>query len=203
MRRSRRSGCRATGIEQALKVAYARGADRVVLVDAGEIDPYDSRTVGARVRAGVPRAVARPRRSIGVQTPQDVFGQTAPYLAAELGWPQASVVVGVTVGDGDARVSAGVRRRAPRGARPEAAGGRRRAVRERAAALRLDGASAPGDERGEHARRSSVSVERAGRDAEARLARAAGAAGGRDDARGRRRRTWPRRSQRCCANGEL
>ena len=40
----------------------------------------------------------------GVQTPYDVFGQTAPYLAAELGWPQANVVVGTTVTDGTARV---------------------------------------------------------------------------------------------------
>ena len=40
----------------------------------------------------------------GVQTPYDVFGQTAPYLAANLGWPQANVVVGVTLADGTARV---------------------------------------------------------------------------------------------------
>ncbi|MGA8803485.1 MAG: hypothetical protein WB866_02245, partial [Solirubrobacterales bacterium] len=39
-----------------------------------------------------------------VQTPTDVFGQTAPYLAANLGWPQANVVVGVTLADGTARV---------------------------------------------------------------------------------------------------
>ena len=40
----------------------------------------------------------------GVQTPSDVYGQTAPYLAATLGWPQASVVVGVTLAEGTARV---------------------------------------------------------------------------------------------------
>ena len=40
---------------------------------------------------------------IGVQTPSDVFGQTAPYLAAALGWPQANVVVGVTRRRMDAR----------------------------------------------------------------------------------------------------
>src|SRR4249919_176397 len=37
-------GVRAEGIEQALHVAYARGADRLVIVEAGEIDPYDTRT---------------------------------------------------------------------------------------------------------------------------------------------------------------
>ena len=40
----------------------------------------------------------------GVQTPADVFGQLAPYLATTLGWPQANVVVGVTLADGTARV---------------------------------------------------------------------------------------------------
>jgi electron transfer flavoprotein beta subunit len=40
----------------------------------------------------------------GVQTPYDVLGQTAPYIAATLGWPQANVVVGVTLADGTARV---------------------------------------------------------------------------------------------------
>lgn len=35
---------------RALKVAYARGADGAVLVDAGEIGPHGR----ARVRAGVP-----------------------------------------------------------------------------------------------------------------------------------------------------
>src|SRR3954447_15359642 len=37
-------GLQTEGIEEALRVAYARGADRVVTVDAGDIDPYDSRT---------------------------------------------------------------------------------------------------------------------------------------------------------------
>jgi electron transfer flavoprotein beta subunit len=93
----------AEGSEQALRVAYARGADRAVLVDAGELDPYDTRTA-ALALAGALRELAPDLVLTGVQTPTDVFGQTAPYLAAELGWPQASVVVGVTVADGDVRV---------------------------------------------------------------------------------------------------
>ncbi|MGZ6627611.1 MAG: electron transfer flavoprotein subunit beta/FixA family protein, partial [Solirubrobacteraceae bacterium] len=36
--------------------------------------------------------------------PTDVFGQLAPYLASALGWPQASVVVGVSLVDGSAHV---------------------------------------------------------------------------------------------------
>jgi electron transfer flavoprotein beta subunit len=96
-------GLKGEGIEQALKVAYARGADRAVIVDAGDIDPYDSRTA-AIAFAQAFRELSPDLALIGVQTPQDLFGQTAPYLAAELGWPQASVVVGVTADDGTAKV---------------------------------------------------------------------------------------------------
>jgi electron transfer flavoprotein beta subunit len=92
------------GAEQALRVAYARGADRVVLVDAGDVDPYDTRT-SSRALAQALRQLAPDLVLTGVQTPYDVFGQTAPYLAAELGWPQANVVVGTTVSDGAARVT--------------------------------------------------------------------------------------------------
>ena len=96
-------GLQADGIEQALRVAYARGADRVVIVDAGEIDPYDSRTA-ALAFAEAFRELAPDLVLIGVQTPYDVFGQTAPLLAVALGWPQANVVVGVSLADGTARV---------------------------------------------------------------------------------------------------
>jgi electron transfer flavoprotein beta subunit len=96
-------GLQAEGIEQALDVAYARGADRIVIVDAGEIDPYDSRTAALRFAEAF-RQLAPDLVLVGVQTPYDVFGQTAPVLAVALGWPQASVVVGVSVADGTARV---------------------------------------------------------------------------------------------------
>ena len=94
---------RADGIEQALHLAYARGADRLVIVDAGEIDAYDSRTAALALAEAV-RQLAPDLVLAGVQTPYDIFGQAAPYLAATLGWPQASVAVGVTVVDGAARV---------------------------------------------------------------------------------------------------
>jgi electron transfer flavoprotein beta subunit len=97
-------GLKADGIDQALRVAYARGADRVVLVDAGELDPYDSRTA-ARAFAEALRQLGPDLVLTGVQTPTDLFGQLAPYLAADLGWPQASVVVGVKVADAAAHVT--------------------------------------------------------------------------------------------------
>lgn len=97
-------GLRAEGIDEALRVAYARGADRLVVVEAGELDPYDSRTA-ALAFAQAFRQLGPDLALVGVQTPYDVFGQTAPVLAAELGWPQASVVVGIKLADGTARVS--------------------------------------------------------------------------------------------------
>jgi electron transfer flavoprotein beta subunit len=96
-------GLRADGMERALRVAYARGADRVVIVDAGDIDVYASRGA-AQVFAQAFRELAPDLVLTGVQTPTDVFGQAAPYLAVQLGWPQANVVVGVTVVDGVAHV---------------------------------------------------------------------------------------------------
>jgi electron transfer flavoprotein beta subunit len=96
-------GLQSDGMDQALKVAYARGADRSVLVDAGAIAPYDSPTA-ALAFAQAFRELAPDLVLTGVQTPSDVLGQTAPYLAARLGWPQANVVVGVTLADGGARV---------------------------------------------------------------------------------------------------
>ena len=96
-------GLKADGIDEALRVAYARGADRVVIVDAGELDPYDSRTA-ALAFADAFRQLGPDLVLVGVQTPHDLFGQTAPVLAVALGWPQASVVVGVTIEDATARV---------------------------------------------------------------------------------------------------
>ena len=97
-------GLKADGIEQALRVAYARGADRVVLVDAGELDPYDSRAA-ARAFAEALRQLGPDLVLTGVQTPTDLFGQLAPYLATDLGWPQASVVVGVKMDSGSVHVT--------------------------------------------------------------------------------------------------
>jgi len=94
----------ADGAEQALRIAYARGADRSVLIGAGEVDPYDTRTA-ALVFAEAVRELAPDLLLTGVQTPTDLFGQTAPYLAAALDWPQASVVDGVEIVDGKAHVT--------------------------------------------------------------------------------------------------
>jgi electron transfer flavoprotein beta subunit len=96
-------GLSGEGIDQALKTAAARGADRTIQVEAGEIDPYDARTEAAAFAAAV-RELRPDLVLTGVQTPTDVFGQLAPFLAAELGWPHADVVVGVTADDRAATV---------------------------------------------------------------------------------------------------
>ena len=96
-------GLRAEGIEQALRVAYARGADKVVIVECGELDPYDSRTAASAFAQAL-RQLAPDLVLTGVQAPADVLGQLAPLLAVDLGWPQASVVVGVSLVDGTAHV---------------------------------------------------------------------------------------------------
>ena len=71
-------GLRADGIDEAL-AGVSRGADRLVVAEAGEIDA----TTRARRRSRSRRRSAswRPTSCCGVQTPYDVFGQTAPYLA--------------------------------------------------------------------------------------------------------------------------
>lgn len=96
-------GLAGEGIEQALKTAAARGADRTVLVDAGELGAYDARTAAAAFAAAI-RELSPDLVLTGVQTPSDVFGQLVPFLAAELSWPHADVVIGVTADDSAASV---------------------------------------------------------------------------------------------------
>ena len=191
----------AEGAEQALRVAYARGADRVVVVEAGEIDPYDSRAA-ALAFAEAFRALAPDLVLIGVQTPYDVFGQTAPALAVALGWPQASVVVGVTVADGTARVT------------QEYAGGRLAVLGlELPAVVGVQSASSPpryvsmGRLRQAMTEATTETLDgqrrAAGRGVEARSrSRARSCRAGRRCSKAMPKR-WPRRSSRCCANKEL
>ena len=119
----------------------------------------------------------------GVQTPSDVFGQTAPYLAATLGWPQASVVVGVSVPDGTVRVQ------------QEYAGGPGRARPPLPAVVGVQSASSPPSTSAMARLRQAmteasietleVSVEPPAAGSKLGLARAPGATGPGDDNRGR------------------
>jgi electron transfer flavoprotein beta subunit len=88
----------AEGIDQVLYAAKARGADAVMKVDAGE-ELLDSRRAASALAEAVNR-LAPALVLAGVQAADDLFGQTAPFLAAALGWPVVSVVSGVEL-DGD------------------------------------------------------------------------------------------------------
>lgn len=95
---------KAKGIEQALRVAFARGADRAVLVDGPTLDPYDTRGAAAALSAAI-RQLEADLVLTGVQTPYDLFGPTAPYLASFLGWPHVSVVTQVRPSNGVVRLT--------------------------------------------------------------------------------------------------
>jgi electron transfer flavoprotein beta subunit len=75
-----------------------------VIVDAGQLDPYDARAASLAFAAAF-RELKPDLVLTGVQTPTDLFGQGAPYLAAVLDWPQANVVDGVEVVDGSVHVT--------------------------------------------------------------------------------------------------
>ena len=97
-------GLRADGIEQALRVAYARGADRRGRRRRGRDRPLRLADGGARVRGGVPRAGSRPRAGRRPDAIRRLRPDGAATSPSTLGWPQANVVVGVTLADGTARV---------------------------------------------------------------------------------------------------
>jgi electron transfer flavoprotein beta subunit len=88
------------GVDRMLQSAIARGADRAVKIS-------HSAEVGLSSRAAAPVIAAAVRQLgvelvlTGVQTPEDLFGQLAPYLGATLDWPHVSAVGGVQrSGDG-------------------------------------------------------------------------------------------------------
>jgi electron transfer flavoprotein beta subunit len=83
----------ADGIDQVLYAAKARGADGAVKVDAGD-ELLDSRRAATALAAAI-KQLAPDLVLTGVQAADDLFGQTAPYLATALGWPHVSVVSGV------------------------------------------------------------------------------------------------------------
>jgi electron transfer flavoprotein beta subunit len=83
----------AEGIDQVLYAAVARGADKALKVEAGE-GPFSSRQAAPALAAAI-KGIAPDLVLTGVQAADDLFGQTAPFLAAGLGWPHVSVVSGV------------------------------------------------------------------------------------------------------------
>jgi electron transfer flavoprotein beta subunit len=93
-------------IDQALFTALAKGADRAIKLmgcDSEEnwVDSHTRAAVFAQWLGGETYDLVL----TGVQAADDLDGQLAPLLGATLGLPHVSVVVGVDVSDGTARVS--------------------------------------------------------------------------------------------------
>lgn len=83
----------ADGIDQVLYAAKARGADGAVKVDVGG-GLLDSRQAAGALAQAI-KQLGPDLVLTGVQAADDLFGQTAPFLASALGWPHVSVVSGV------------------------------------------------------------------------------------------------------------
>lgn len=77
------------GSRRTLQMALARGADRAIEVETDPETMICSRTIAK----GIAKIVQDENADLvltGVQTPEDLFGQLAPYLAALLNWPSLS-----------------------------------------------------------------------------------------------------------------
>jgi electron transfer flavoprotein beta subunit len=86
-------------IDQALYTALAKGADSAVKITDG-CDGTLLAGGRAAILAGYLAAEPADLVITGVQAADDIDGQLPPMLAAHLGQPHVSVVVGVTVADG-------------------------------------------------------------------------------------------------------
>jgi len=83
------------GAERQLQTAIARGADDAVIV-AHDLEGVVGARAAALLLAPIVSELGADLVLTGVQTPEDVFGQLAPYLAGALSWPTINAVAGVT-----------------------------------------------------------------------------------------------------------
>jgi electron transfer flavoprotein beta subunit len=74
-----------------LQSAIARGADRAIKITTSVEGPLSSRAAAPIIAAAI-RQLGVELVLTGVQTPEDLFGQLAPYLGAILDWPHVSAV---------------------------------------------------------------------------------------------------------------
>jgi len=86
------------GGHRILQMALARGADHAVLIEQDdEADGMISSRSLARTVADLAGARDIDLVLTGVQSPEDLFGQLAPYVGALLDWPCVSATSGVAV----------------------------------------------------------------------------------------------------------
>ncbi len=81
------------GVDRMLQSAIARGADRAVKI-ANELPPLAPANAVAPLVAAAVKELGADLVLTGVQTPEDLQGQLAPWLGALLDWPQVSAVGG-------------------------------------------------------------------------------------------------------------
>jgi len=86
------------GAERQLQTAIARGVDDVILV-GHDLGPAVTSRAAAHLLKPVIEKLGADIVMTGVQTPEDVFGQLAPFLAGALDWPTLNAVNGISVAD--------------------------------------------------------------------------------------------------------
>jgi electron transfer flavoprotein beta subunit len=79
------------GVDRMLQTALARGADQAFKIGHDLAGLVSSR-VATPLFAAAARQIGVDLVVTGVQSPEDLFGQLAPYLGAELQWPHLSAV---------------------------------------------------------------------------------------------------------------
>lgn len=86
------------GAERVLRMAIARGADEAIQLSMDD----DGMILTPQLSAALKKEIEQRDVSlvlVGVQTPEDIFGQLAPYLGAVLDWPCLSGTNQVTFRD--------------------------------------------------------------------------------------------------------
>ncbi len=88
------------GVDRMLQTALARGADQSFKITHDLEGVVSSRAAAPLIAAAV-RQLGADLVVTGVQSPEDLFGQLAPYIGATLEWPHLSAVSSVRAeGDG-------------------------------------------------------------------------------------------------------
>ncbi len=79
------------GVERLLKTALAKGVDQALQISLEEIEDRSSRALAPMYAAAI-RELQPDVVIVGVLSTDDLFGELAPYIAADLGWSQASAI---------------------------------------------------------------------------------------------------------------
>ena len=90
-------------VGQVLREGLARGADRAIHVESDELQAAEPSAVGQALAAAL-RPESCDLVLTGLQSDDQGFGQTGVVLASELGVPHATIIMEITVADGEIRV---------------------------------------------------------------------------------------------------